>query len=153
MLMGYTKKQLLIIGSLIAVLVVFDVFLYNYLNRKSSDLAVLGDLNQVRSALEINFATNTYYPIVDKPLVLGSRDKQSERLCLEGFRAFVQSCNKIILNKIPLSESAGQLVYFSAASGEDYSLQFELRGAIRSFGLIKGANCATKDGFIPGPCS
>lgn len=151
---SFTKGQTIFILIFFILLIGLDVFLYIFFKNRTEDLWKLSDINQIRSALEINFAINTQYPLQTEPLLLNDRDRGSEKLCLQNFASLIQSCEKTVIGKIPnaVGASSNPYTYSAPNPKQDYSLEFSLHYNNNRFGLSKGLNCASQGGIRPGAC-
>jgi len=151
---SFSKGQTIFIVIFIVLLTGLDVFLYIFFKNKTEDLWKLSDINQIRSALEINYAINTQYPLQVEPLLLNTRDRGSEKLCLQNFTSLIQSCEKTLIGRVPnsIGPVSNPYIYLAQRPKEDYSIEFNLNYNNQSFGLSKGPNCASRGGIRSGSC-
>ncbi len=61
---GFTLIEVLVVVTIIAVLISIGIVSYSSVNRRSRDAKRKGDVEQLRSALEMYRADNGYYPDV-----------------------------------------------------------------------------------------
>jgi len=140
---GFTKIELLIIGGLIFIVLIIDLFVVIYFNNKIHDIRVLSDVNQIRSGLELYLQTFNYYPEVREPVALRSSYAETEKLCLAGFKNLGVQCEKNILNPVPKFYLNGDdYLYLSTDDNKNYKIEFILKTNFRQQGLTKGLNCA-----------
>jgi len=62
---GFTLIEILIAVSIIAILTAIGIVSYASVNRRARDAKRFGDLEQIRSALEMYRSDNGYYPAVN----------------------------------------------------------------------------------------
>lgn len=62
---GFTLIEVLVAATIIAVLVAIGMVSYSSVNKRSRDAKRRGDLEQMRSALELYRSENGYYPAVN----------------------------------------------------------------------------------------
>ena len=144
-----------IITSVFTFLLIILVGLtYYFLQLRSKDFVILGEVAQVRSSLEMAYGANTKFPLSDLPLILGTLNEDSQKLCLTGFESFSTPCDKVILPLVPVSLISEGVVYrYQTVNGQkDYQLEFPLFLNHSKLGVGKGLNCASSQGINPGPC-
>lgn len=142
-------KKALIISICIALVVVgVDVAAIRYLRLRTLDVQTLSDISQIRSALESYRVTNNMYPRIPEPTPLADAYLGTQKLCSDGFRRFTDSCDRVLLERVP---SSGYL-YRSLFDGGDYQMQFKLLTSLRRYGFVRGYACATSAGITNQPC-
>jgi hypothetical protein len=146
-------RKLIVYGVIGVFLIGVSVAVSWYLSVKNKDEKTLADIAQIRSALEIVYAVNTYYPQEDQLVVLGAREYATEKLCLRGFEDFSAECEKEILPRLPKSNADDVVYYQSLENGREYQIQFSLRSSQRQLGLLEGVQCATREGVRSGECN
>lgn len=151
---GFTKIELLIAVSLILVVIIVDIIVVNYLDKKERDVQVLSEISQIQSGLELYLQLNNYYPEKTEKINLNDTNLGTERLCLEGFRRLSDSCEKIIINKIPnhYKSDGNVYIYQSVDNGKNYKIEFTLKSNFKALGLAKGKNCADNFQIVSQPC-
>lgn len=151
---GFTKIELLIAVSLILVVIIVDIVVVNYLNKKEQDIQVLSEISQIQSGLELYLHLNNYYPEKTEKIDLNNANLGTEKLCLEGFRRISDSCEKNIISPLPNHyKSEGNVyIYQSVDNGKNYKIEFTLKSNFKSLGLAKGKNCADNAQIVSQPC-
>jgi len=151
---GFTKIDILIFVGLIIIVVVVDVFVVSYFNKKERDIQMLSEVNQIRSSLEVYLHYNNEYPEANEPVVLNDAYEATEKLCQEGFKRFIDSCQKDILKQIPnqFFAEGNRYYYQSIDSQTNYKLEFNLDTDFKELGFLKGKNCADNFQIINQAC-
>lgn len=149
---GAVRADILISSGLAVILAGLAIFSFIYYRNVNHDLTVLSEIAQLRSGLEINFVANTFYPLKEKPVALNDRDMGTQRLCYSGFFSFADQCDKVVMSFFPQAYPKEVYYYNSTPSGDDYFIQFSLKSNQKYLGLLKGAQCATREGIKLGAC-
>lgn len=135
-----------------AAVIAADVAGIWYLRARTADLQALGELAQIRSALEVFRAENSYYPRAVEPVLLSDAYAGTQKLCTDGFKRITDACARTIMARLPV-EHASSFTYASAADGADYHISLSTRTTLRVFGIPAGALCATASGVTAGSCN
>lgn len=149
---GFTKIELIIVIFLIIIMIGFDIAMVLYLNLKSRDIAVLSDINQIQSALDVYLIENSQYPIAPEPVNLDDVYAGTEKLCVDGFKKKTDSCKRIILAPIPNSDLLAGNIYKYQSDGQNYKIEFVLKGNFKAQELSRGINCATNLQILSQAC-
>ena len=150
---GFTQVEKIVTIAIAVVLIIVNIFLFLFLNNRVEDLQVLSDINQIRSAVELNYSINTTYPQQPNIILLNDRDLGTEKLCVRNFSSFTAQCDKVILHRVPNSlQDSGNQYYYQTPIETEYLLQFNLHYNYKRYGLVKGPNCATREGLQPVAC-
>jgi hypothetical protein len=151
---GITKIEIIIVIGLVALVVAADIVVISYLNSKKQDIQVLAEVSQIRSSLDLFLARNSYYPGPAKPTGLNDVYASTQKLCIEGFKKFSDSCAVNILNPIPNDylNSGNIYVYSLTDNGQNYKLEFNLKTNFSQSGLKQGKNCANNSQILSQAC-
>jgi hypothetical protein len=150
---GFTKFELIAVIFLVAVAIVFDILFILYLNQKSRDIAVLSDIKQIQSGLDIYLIKNSHYPEALAPISLNDIYANSQKLCAEGFMKTEAKCSQTIFNPVPNSDlAAGNIFIYQSAGAQEYKIEFNLKTNLKAQGLSRGKNCATNNQILSQPC-
>lgn len=151
---GFTKIEFLIAVILILIVIGVDIIVVSYLNNKERDIKVLSEIDQLRSALEVNIQLNNHYPRQSETIPLNDSNLGTEKLCSEGFRRVTDSCEKNILLPIPnqYKPEGNVYTYQSIDNGQNYKIEFTLQTDFKDLGLAKGINCADQQQIYSQPC-
>ena len=146
--------KLIIALAIIVILIIADILVISYLNKKAHDIYVLSDISQIRSGLELHLQQNVYYPKTAKQVSLNDVYSGTEKLCTDGFKKSADPCPRLILNPIPnfFLAQGNNYLYQSLDEGADYNLEFNLKTNFLKYGLKKGKNCASSQGIVSQPC-
>jgi hypothetical protein len=151
---GITKIEAIIVGFVIVILIVANIFIISYLNKKARDIHVLSEINQIRSGLEVFLLANNYYPRLEEATELNNSYYATEKLCLDGFQRIDNNCSKNILRPVPnkFLSRGNTYIYQSIDNNKDYNIEFILETNFRDLNLIKGKNCANNLQITSQPC-
>ena len=151
---GFTKIEVLIVGIIALLIIGFDVFIISYLNDKGYHVQTLSEISQIRSGLETFLLVNNYYPIETSQVNLNDSYAQTQKLCIEGFKKYTDSCQRTIMNPLPnfYADQGNIYIYKSTDDNKNYQIEFTLKTDFKAQGLKKGKNCATNFQITSQPC-
>jgi type II secretory pathway pseudopilin PulG len=149
---GFTKIELIIVIFLIIVMIAFDIIIVLYLNVKTRDIMVLSDIKQIQSGLDTYLVENSEYPIATEPVNLNDVYASTEKLCSDGFKKNTDQCGRLILNVVPNSDLANGNIYKYQSDGQNYKIEFSLKGNFKAQELSRGINCATNNQILSQAC-
>ncbi len=151
---GFTKIGVILIIIFIVIIIIVDVLVVWYLNQKQQDIQTLSEISQIRSGLEEFLIYNNYYPKSGEVILLNDAYSNAEKLCGEGFKKFIDKCQKEILNPVPnsMQNLGNQYFYRSLDNNTNYQLEFSLKTNFEQQGLKKGKSCATNSQILNQPC-
>jgi type II secretory pathway pseudopilin PulG len=150
---GFTKVELLVVIFLVILMIALDIVIVLYLNLKARDIAVLSDIKQIQSALDVYLIKNSHYPLALDQISLNDIYANSEKLCADGFKKKDEKCSQTILAAIPNSDiKAGNIFTYQSAGEQDYKIEFILKTNLKASGLSRGKNCATNKQILSQPC-
>jgi len=154
MLRGITKIEILIVIFLVVIIIAADIFAAQYLNKKSRDINILSDINQIRSSLEAYLMINSHYPKASEVISLNDSYLGTEKLCADGFKRLSDICPKTLLKPVPNTyfNEGNVYSYKSTDNDSNYQIQFTLNTNFAKFGLKKGVNCAINTTITSAAC-
>ena len=146
---GFTIIELLVVISIIGLLSTISVVSLNGARIKSRDAKRVSDISQLKTAIELYFNDQGYYPAEGVPVSLGTGTKLV--LCDVGFVASASSCNsnKIYMGKVPRNPGPNgmEYTYTSITSSENYNLAYSLEQGTASlpsgYNMVDGGNGET----------
>ena len=146
---GFTIIELLVVISIIGLLSTISVVSLNGARIKSRDAKRVSDISQLKTAIELYFNDQGYYPAEGVPVSLGTGTKLV--LCDVGFVASASSCNsnKIYMGKVPRNPGPNgmEYTYTSITSSENYNLAYSLEQGTSSlpsgYNTVDGGNGST----------
>lgn len=153
-LRGVTRVELLVVGIICVFVLLIDISVIWYVNRKAADIQTLSDVQQIRAALEVYISHNNYYPESTEMIELNNAYASTQKLCTDGFKQFNAPCDKTIMRVIPNTNygNGNRYFYQAVAESKDYNIQFTLQTNFRGQGLIQGTQCATSSGISSQSC-
>jgi hypothetical protein len=160
---GIGLRELLLLGTVIGIVGIISAFAVLSARSRARDVTRLAHVRELQLGLELYFNTNGAYPAAEGVLALG----QATTACLseDGFggpcstaqtRApyveFVPAPPESGLRGKSSCDGVGN-AYCYQTDASTFRIQFELEKANTILGLVKGANCATEQGFAAGACT
>ncbi len=163
LLSGIGLPQLLLLGLVIGVVGVVSALSVLSARSRARDVTRLAHVREMQLGLELYFNTNGAYPSADGVLALG----QATTACLseDGFGGPCSAADTRApyVEFVPSPPESGlhgksscdgvKNAYCYETDASTFRIQFELEKANSILGLVKGANCATEQGFSAGVCA
>lgn len=150
---GFSTIELIIAVFLVLAVIAIDIIVIWYLNLKSRDIAVLSDIKQIQSGLDLYLDINTHYPLAGEPINLNDAYAGTEKLCADGFKKNSDNCSRVILSPVPNSDlKKGNIYKYQSADGLNYKIEFNLKTNFKAQNLSQGLNCATNSQILSQPC-
>lgn len=157
-----TRVELLTVGLIVGVVGLVSYSAVSLARERTRDVTRLAHVRELQIGLELFFNDHATYPVVAEPLALG----QTVTACLaeSGFGAPCSSgdTQTAYVEFVPAPPTQGLKgkvtcsgvddAYCYQSGGESFAIQFELEANNALLDLVKGANCATEDGFKAGVC-
>ena len=146
---GFTLVELLVVIAIIGLLSTLAVIALGSARSNARDARRISDIKQIQTALELHFADAGKYPFPEAATTLGS--DVTNVLHDSGFG---NSTQIPLEAEIYMGQVPGQIdtptnigVYsYTSASGDTYTLSFELEGKIGELGA--GTHTASPEGII-----
>lgn len=115
---GFTLIELLVVIAIIVLLSTLAVVALGSARKKANDAKRLGDMTQIRFALESYFTKRNAYPTVGSPgVTLGVGNAK----CLNGNGFAAAGCSDPLMAVIPHDPGSSTYVY-SSADGKSYKI-------------------------------
>jgi type II secretory pathway pseudopilin PulG len=153
---GFTTVELVIAVGVLAIVLTVSVLFVRSARADMRDAIRLSDIKQIQAGMELYFAEQYSYPVVDTAIALGA----AQSICL-GKEGFASSCpmDRPYMPIVPGSIDGNPYLYVSRDNQNascksspcvKYAMQFTLEKARGT--LAAGPNCARPEGIKPGAC-
>ncbi len=156
-LRGFTLVELLVTISIIALLAMGAMLVFQYQTKKSRDVKRLADLRQLQTGLNLYHAGPGLYPDSGVGAIyLGSALNMSDAyVCLSDGGFFKLACgltDKIFIESLPADPLASQYYLYQSTfeTNESYYIDFIME--VGTDNVANGENCITPDGIMDGSC-
>jgi general secretion pathway protein G len=148
---GFTLVELLVVIAIIGLLSTLAVVSFGSAREKARDARRISDIRQIQTALELYFADQGVYPVVNPtPVTLGV-DSTTDILtnATVGFEnASSPTGTDTYMGQVPANfdnpSSIADYTYVSDPSGTNYTITFELEGNVSG---LSGPLTATSSGI------
>jgi hypothetical protein len=160
---GISLPQILFLGTIIGAVGLVSALSVLSARARARDVTRLAHVRELQIGLELYFNSNGVYPEADGTLALG----EATTACLseDGFGGpcTASDTRTPYIEFVPAPPESGlhgksscdgvKNAYCYETDGSTFRVQFELEKANTILGLVKGANCATEQGFTDGACA
>lgn len=141
---GFTLVELLVVIAIIGLLSTLAVVALGSARSKARDARRISDIKQVQTALELYYADQGAYPIVNPTEVRIGVEGTTDVLTDKGFEDATSAVGTIIyMGKVPInfaSPATEGYDYLSDANGSTYTISFEIEGTVSGLSGVVSAN-------------
>lgn len=122
---GFTLIELLVVIAIIALLSILAIVALGSAREKSRDQKRISDIKQIQTALELYFADQLAYPVVENSQSIGT----GNYACLNSSGFSASGCANAYMAQIPSDPSSGEAYTYSGATST-YTITATLEGSI-----------------------
>ena len=153
---GFTLVELLVVIAIIGLLSTLAVVALNQARAKARDARRVSDVKQTQTALELYFADQGTYPIVNgvaNAINLGDANHTCLNNSAAGFVTTANCTGTIYMGKVPANFASpattpATYTYYTDAVGSTYTITFGLEGTVSGLAAAPNNHTATPSGMF-----